>query len=95
MTPFRDVPAEQRFEQGFTDPQGQPRAVWADYVVRNDARIITHVEAADELRGAYFGICGEVLDAGLCTIADLNMGIDIALILNPEKLAGLKRRHSY
>lgn len=51
MTPFRDVPAEQRFEQGFTDPQGQPRAVWADYVVRNDARIITHVEAADELRG--------------------------------------------
>jgi len=33
MTEFRDVRAEQRFEQGFTDPDGRTRTVFADYAV--------------------------------------------------------------
>ncbi|MDO8348951.1 MAG: enoyl-CoA hydratase-related protein, partial [Planctomycetota bacterium] len=37
----------------------------------------------DDLLGAYFGICGEIVDAGLCTIADFNMGLDIALDMKP------------
>jgi enoyl-CoA hydratase / 3-hydroxyacyl-CoA dehydrogenase len=37
----------------------------------------------DELLGAYFGICGEIVDAGLVSIADFNMGLDIALDMKP------------
>jgi len=37
----------------------------------------------DDLLGAYFGLCGEIVDAGLCTIADFNMGLDIALDMKP------------
>ncbi|MFO1076469.1 MAG: enoyl-CoA hydratase-related protein [Planctomycetota bacterium] len=37
----------------------------------------------DNLLGAYFGICGEIVDAGLVTIADFNMGLDIALDMKP------------
>ena len=36
-----------------------------------------------DLRGAYFGICGEIIDAGLCSIDDLNLGIEIALDMKP------------
>ncbi len=52
MTDFRDVVAEQRYEQGFTDSQGQTRRVWADYSAQGDRRAILHVEAEDELRGS-------------------------------------------
>ncbi|WP_082525966.1 GNAT family N-acetyltransferase [Brevundimonas sp. Root1279] len=51
MTDLRDVIARQRFEQGFTDEEGQTRTVWADYAVQGDARIILHVEAEPSLRG--------------------------------------------
>lgn len=37
----------------------------------------------DDLLGAYFGICGEIVDAGLVTIADFNMGLEIALDMKP------------
>ena len=37
----------------------------------------------DDLLGAYFGICGEIVDAGLVSIADFNMGLDIALDMKP------------
>ncbi|MCA8977208.1 MAG: 3-hydroxyacyl-CoA dehydrogenase/enoyl-CoA hydratase family protein [Planctomycetes bacterium] len=37
----------------------------------------------DELLGAYFGLCGEIIDAGLVTVADFNMGLDIALVMKP------------
>ena len=37
----------------------------------------------DELLGAYFGICGEIVDAGLVTIADFDMGLGIALDMKP------------
>ena len=50
-TQFRDVPAAHRFEQGFTDAQGQTRAVFADYAVQGQTRLILHVEADPALRG--------------------------------------------
>jgi enoyl-CoA hydratase / 3-hydroxyacyl-CoA dehydrogenase len=37
----------------------------------------------DALLGAYFGICGEIVDAGLVTIADFNMGLELALDMKP------------
>ncbi len=37
----------------------------------------------DALLGAYFGICGEIVDAGLVTIADFDMGLEIALDMKP------------
>jgi enoyl-CoA hydratase/3-hydroxyacyl-CoA dehydrogenase len=37
----------------------------------------------DDLLGAYFGICGEIVDAGLVTIADFNLGLDTALDMKP------------
>lgn len=52
MTGFRDVTAEHRYEQGFTDAEGRTRLVWADYAVRDGRRAILHVEAEDELRGS-------------------------------------------
>ena len=51
MTDFRDVLARQRYEQGYTDPEGRMRTVHADYAVQGDTRIILHVEAEPELRG--------------------------------------------
>jgi predicted GNAT family acetyltransferase len=59
MTDFRDVPAEHRFEQGFTDPDGDLRVVFADYAVQGDRRAILHVEAAPELRGS--GAAGQFM----------------------------------
>lgn len=35
----------------------------------------------DDLRGAYFGLCGEIVDAGLSSIADLDMGVEMALVI--------------
>ncbi|WP_426040075.1 GNAT family N-acetyltransferase [Brevundimonas sp. TWP2-3-4b1] len=52
MTDFRDVAAEQRYEQGFTDADGETRRVWADYSVQGNRRALLHVEAEDELRGS-------------------------------------------
>ena len=61
MSDFRDVTAEQRFEQGFTDADGALRAVWADYAVQGDIRAILHVEAEDELRGS--GAAGKFMQS--------------------------------
>jgi len=52
MSVFRDVTAEQRFEEGFADDQGQIHTVFADYAIQGDSRLILHVEAASELRGS-------------------------------------------
>lgn len=52
MTDFRDVPAEHRFEQGFTDADGELRVVFADYAVQGETRAILHVEADPALRGS-------------------------------------------
>ena len=43
----------------------------------------TAAKIRDDLLGAYFGICGEIVDAGLVTIADFNMGIEVALDMKP------------
>ena len=40
-------------------------------------------QIAADLMGAYFGLCGEIVDAGLCTVADLDMGVDIGLVMAP------------
>ncbi len=37
----------------------------------------------DALMGAYFGLCGEIVDAGLVSVADFNMGLDVALDMSP------------
>lgn len=61
MTDFRDVRAEQRFEQGFIDPDGETRTVFADYAVQDDTRVILHVEAHPALRGG--GAAGRFMQA--------------------------------
>lgn len=52
MTDIRDVRTEQRFEQGFANPEGQLRTVFADYAVQGTTRVILHVEADPSLRGS-------------------------------------------
>ncbi|MFN3932040.1 MAG: GNAT family N-acetyltransferase [Brevundimonas sp.] len=61
MTDFRDVLDRQRFEQGFTDPDGETRCVHADYAVQGKTRIILHVEADPALRGT--GAAGTFMQA--------------------------------
>ena len=61
MTEFRDVRAEQRYEQGFADGEGEIRAVFADYAVQGDTRVILHVEADPALRGS--GAAGRFMQA--------------------------------
>lgn len=61
MTDFRDVPAEQRFEQGFTDADRELRIVFADYAAQGEQRAILHVEADDELRGT--GAAGKFMQS--------------------------------
>lgn len=51
MTDLRDVLTRQRFEQGFTDAEGQVRTVYADYEVQGNTRVILYVEADPALRG--------------------------------------------
>lgn len=61
MTDIRDVHAEQRFEQGFADPEGVLRTVFADYAVQGTTRMILHVEADPALRGT--GAAGQFMQA--------------------------------
>lgn len=61
MTDLRDVRADQRFEQGFSDPEGQLRTVFADYAVHGSTRVILHVEADPALRGT--GAAGQFMQA--------------------------------
>lgn len=61
MTDLRDVRADQRFEQGFSDPEGQLRTVFADYAVHGSTRVILHVEADPALRGT--GSAGQFMQA--------------------------------
>ena len=39
-------------------------------------------QITDDLRGAFFGICGEIVDAGLASVADMDMGVALALVMN-------------
>ena len=61
MSDFRDVRADQRFEQGFADAEGQLRTVFADYAVQGSTRVILHVEADPALRGT--GAAGRFMQA--------------------------------
>ena len=95
MTDFRDVVAAHRFEQGFADPDGQTRTVWADYAVQKtddggERRAILHVEAEDELRGT--GAAGRFMQQ----LAD--HARDEKLILTPRcsyAVAWFKRHPDY
>lgn len=40
-------------------------------------------QVTDLLRGAYFGLCGEILDAGLVNISDFDLGLELGLDLKP------------
>lgn len=60
MSDFRDVVSAQRYEQGFADADGHMRRVFADYAVQGETRVITHVEAEDELRGT--GAAGKFME---------------------------------
>lgn len=61
MTEFRDVRGEQRFEQGFTAPDGEIRTVFAEYATQGETRLILHVEADPSLRGS--GAAGRFMQA--------------------------------
>ena len=61
MSDFRDVRADQRFEQGFADAEGPLRTVFADYAVQGSTRAILHVEADPALRGT--GAAGRFMQA--------------------------------
>ena len=37
---------------------------------------------ADAMRGAYFGICGEILDSGIVSLSDLELGVEIGLAMH-------------
>ena len=37
----------------------------------------------DALRGAYFGLAGQIIDSGITNVADLEMGLEVALDLTP------------
>lgn len=43
----------------------------------------TYETVAAELEGAYFGLAGEIIDAGLCSTADLEMAVEIGLVMTP------------
>ncbi len=43
----------------------------------------TKQKIADAIRGAYFGIIGEILDSGISNVADLEMGVQTALVTAP------------
>ncbi|MFG0317533.1 MAG: 3-hydroxyacyl-CoA dehydrogenase/enoyl-CoA hydratase family protein [Planctomycetota bacterium JB042] len=43
----------------------------------------TAAKVTDALRGAYFGIVGEIVDAGLVSVADLDMALELALDMKP------------
>jgi len=38
-------------------------------------------QITDDLRGAFFGICGEIVDAGLASVEDMDMGVELALVM--------------
>lgn len=38
---------------------------------------------ADTMRGAYFGLAGQILDSGITTLADLELGVEIGLVMKP------------
>lgn len=61
MTDFRDLTADQRYEQAFESPDGRTGRVWADYAIQGDRRAILHVEADDCLRGT--GAAGRFMQA--------------------------------
>ena len=61
MTDIRDVAGQHRFEQDFSDADGETRTVFADYASQGNTRAILHVEADPALRGS--GAAGRFMQA--------------------------------
>ena len=61
MTDIRDVAGQNRFEQDFSDADGETRTVFADYASQGNTRAILHVEADPALRGS--GAAGRFMQA--------------------------------
>lgn len=40
-------------------------------------------QVTELLQGAYFGLCGEIVDAGLVSVADFDMALELALDMRP------------
>lgn len=38
---------------------------------------------ADTMRGAYFGLCGEILDSGIISLSDLELAVEMGLVVRP------------
>jgi enoyl-CoA hydratase / 3-hydroxyacyl-CoA dehydrogenase len=38
---------------------------------------------ADTMLGAYFGLCGEILDSGTVALSDLELGVELGLVMKP------------
>jgi hypothetical protein len=36
---------------------------------------------ADTMLGAYFGICGEIVDSGIVSLSDLELAVEIGLVM--------------
>ena len=73
-----------RTPQSLKDKVAQ-KANW-DVAARDEKVEVTDAQKTlirDDLLGAYFGLCGEIVDAGLVSIADFNMGIEVALVMKP------------
>ncbi|MBI3097221.1 MAG: 3-hydroxyacyl-CoA dehydrogenase/enoyl-CoA hydratase family protein [Planctomycetes bacterium] len=43
----------------------------------------TYEKVSAELEGAFLGLAGEIIDAGLCSTADLEMAVEIGLVMTP------------
>lgn len=87
MTDIRDVRTEQRFEQGFSDPDGQLRTVFADYAVEGETRVILHVEADPALRGT--GAAGQFMQA----LAEHARAEDLKLVPRCSYAVAWLKRH--
>jgi enoyl-CoA hydratase / 3-hydroxyacyl-CoA dehydrogenase len=40
-------------------------------------------QIADAMLGAYFGLCGEILDSGIITLPDLELAVEVGLVARP------------
>lgn len=40
-------------------------------------------QIADTMRGAYFGLVGQILDSGIATLADLELAVETGLVMTP------------
>jgi enoyl-CoA hydratase/carnithine racemase len=74
----------------FTPPKSllekvEKKEDWETPARGEDVKVGAEAEAkvGDALLATFFGLVGETLDAGLATVADLEMAVEISLVMNP------------